>query len=531
VLAKLFARGEKTTDLDALLDESELVILPEIEPVFRATGLYSALCKVYSKRGHDAELLEVWSKLVEGEWVDPGIPDPLSDMFALLTARRNRALIQQWGVWLAGKDAERALKLLTSHSSAKRGQKAEDEAATLQQIRAVNPEAGVRFLEHLVLQKRRTDPALHTSLAITYIEEVLSFLADDETSKLWRAKAASYASSLNPSPFITYFEATTPASPAKHARLRTALFLQTSSAYDASAAGALLGPPAPLLAPELAIIASKLDNALEALSLLVRTVHDHTSAAAFCTSNGAVIPPRAAAQIAERAGLAAWAPPSPTATTADAPTTTDNTETKRLLHLLLTIYTVDTTAPATPSDVSPIPHPSSSVAPSPSPSPAPPKDTEAAAAHLLASHATSFDPQTVLSTLPSRWPLRTLSLYFVRTLRTAAHTSHERALVKALATGQNLAVTDVAHEQLRAAGALMEEALDEDEDNDVDVGVGGEMVLDEKTVLPDAPASIAVDLPLGSKRERLEDASVDAVGAVGSWMSGRSSVTHTDDRD
>jgi len=35
----------------------------------------------------------------------------LSDMFALLTARRNRALIQQWGVWLAGKDAERALKV------------------------------------------------------------------------------------------------------------------------------------------------------------------------------------------------------------------------------------------------------------------------------------------------------------------------------------------------------------------------------------------------------------------------------------
>ena len=120
------------------------------------------------------------------------------------------------------------------------------------------------------------DPALHTSLAVTYIEEVLSFVADDATSKLWRAKgmglltlspcmhrplivlpAASYASSPNPAPFFNYFEATTPASPAKHARLRTALFLQTSSAYDASAAGALLGPHAPLLAPELAIIASK----------------------------------------------------------------------------------------------------------------------------------------------------------------------------------------------------------------------------------------------------------------------------------
>jgi hypothetical protein len=62
VLAKLFARGEKTTDLYALLDMSDIIILPEVEPVFRATGLYSALCKIYSQRGHDAALLEVWSK-------------------------------------------------------------------------------------------------------------------------------------------------------------------------------------------------------------------------------------------------------------------------------------------------------------------------------------------------------------------------------------------------------------------------------------------------------------------------------------
>ncbi len=78
-----------------------------------------------------------------------------------------------------------------------------------------------------------------------------------DTDHYFYSQAASYASSPNPAPFLAYFEATTPASPAKHARLRTALFLQTSSAYDASAAGALLGPHAPLLAPELAIIASK----------------------------------------------------------------------------------------------------------------------------------------------------------------------------------------------------------------------------------------------------------------------------------
>ena len=64
VLAKLFARGEKTTDLYALLEESNMVVFPEVEPVFRATGQYSALCKMYSKRGDDAELLEALSKYV-----------------------------------------------------------------------------------------------------------------------------------------------------------------------------------------------------------------------------------------------------------------------------------------------------------------------------------------------------------------------------------------------------------------------------------------------------------------------------------
>ena len=32
------------------------------------------------------------------------------------------------------------------------------------------------------------DPVLHTELALTYIDEVLAFVADDAISKLWRAK-------------------------------------------------------------------------------------------------------------------------------------------------------------------------------------------------------------------------------------------------------------------------------------------------------------------------------------------------------
>lgn len=47
------------------------------------------------------------------------------------------------------------------------------------------------------------DPALHTSLALTYVEELLSFLADDATSKLWRAKGMGQ-STLFPVHFTPY---------------------------------------------------------------------------------------------------------------------------------------------------------------------------------------------------------------------------------------------------------------------------------------------------------------------------------------
>lgn len=118
----------------------------------------------------------------------------------------------------------------------------------------------------------------------------------------------------------------------------------------------------------------------------------------------------------------------------------------------------------------------------------------------------SFDAPDVLTTLPSHWPLRALSPYLVCSLRSSAHTAHERALVKALAAGQNLAVADVAHTQLRAAGALVEEAASDDDGDDDE-----EVVLDEKEALG---ASV------------IGNATADTDVVVGSWMSGRSSITN-----
>ena len=54
-------------------------------------------------------------RLVTGEIMDEDVPDPLWNMFTYLQERKDRALAQEWGVWLIKWDSERALKV--SHTS------------------------------------------------------------------------------------------------------------------------------------------------------------------------------------------------------------------------------------------------------------------------------------------------------------------------------------------------------------------------------------------------------------------------------
>ena len=92
-------------------------------------------------------------RLATGEWTDPDVEDPLTKMFTFLSEKKDRNLIQQWGVWLTKQDSERAIKLLTSLGG-RRQNRQEDDLALLQQIQESDASAGAQYLEHLVLQKR-----------------------------------------------------------------------------------------------------------------------------------------------------------------------------------------------------------------------------------------------------------------------------------------------------------------------------------------------------------------------------------------
>ena len=135
VLVRLYTTSGETTDLLALIEGPNDIVVEEIEGLLSESHRFDALCKLYRSRGQEAKLLNVWSKyafflrvylarpisrfarLVAGEVIDEDVHDPLESMFTYLTEKKDKDLIQEWGVWLLKWDSERAMKVHKQTSS------------------------------------------------------------------------------------------------------------------------------------------------------------------------------------------------------------------------------------------------------------------------------------------------------------------------------------------------------------------------------------------------------------------------------
>ncbi|EPQ52360.1 hypothetical protein GLOTRDRAFT_140707 [Gloeophyllum trabeum ATCC 11539] len=116
-LLKILAENGDTPELHRMLDGPNDVDLSEVEPILIQSQQFNVLCKLYRQRGEEGKLLDAWAKLAEGEWTDEDLPDPLTTMFNYLSEKRDRALIQRWGVWFTTHDPERGLKASSSYAS------------------------------------------------------------------------------------------------------------------------------------------------------------------------------------------------------------------------------------------------------------------------------------------------------------------------------------------------------------------------------------------------------------------------------
>ena len=77
-----------------------------------------AMKKTFYRHGRSAFNLSLPSthsrhyfRLLDGVWTDVDIKNPLSKMMELLNKTNNRALVQQWGIWIMAKDPGLGLKV------------------------------------------------------------------------------------------------------------------------------------------------------------------------------------------------------------------------------------------------------------------------------------------------------------------------------------------------------------------------------------------------------------------------------------
>jgi hypothetical protein len=61
VLAKLYAKSQKTKELHALLSEPHAVLLADAAPVLLECAQYAALVRLYERAGATDGLLDAWA--------------------------------------------------------------------------------------------------------------------------------------------------------------------------------------------------------------------------------------------------------------------------------------------------------------------------------------------------------------------------------------------------------------------------------------------------------------------------------------
>ncbi|CAE6484734.1 unnamed protein product, partial [Rhizoctonia solani] len=336
VLTRLFAEAGETTELLDLIKDSTLLTIQAIEPALVKHRQFQALIALCTKLGDEPRLVSILAKLHDGEYVDAsgGVKEPFERIIQTLHRTQDAGLVQQYGIWVLKHDPALGLKIFTSRTIPKL-----DDAAVLVDMQSVNTLAASRFLEHVVLNKRSSDPNLHHQLVVRYVDEAIAILEKPGVQSLFSEIAQEYVK-LPPSPFLLHVAKNNTMPEALDARIRLALFLQGSNLYNPRAVREKLQAPSAneIFAYERAIIDGKLGHHRKALTVLVHEVQDSVSAEAYCALGGVVIPPKVANSVGDRRGMQslAWL------VSVGGRRTVPVTEEKRreLLKILMEVYTL-----------------------------------------------------------------------------------------------------------------------------------------------------------------------------------------------
>ncbi|TNY19371.1 hypothetical protein DMC30DRAFT_448017 [Rhodotorula diobovata] len=438
-LVRLLAEQRRPDDIRVLLAGPNDCVLREVEQALHDAGLHALLAGVLRERGETARVLDIWTRIVDGEYDDPSLTDGVHKVFDLVWRSKDKGLVEKYGLWMLRHDVERALRLFTDPKQPVKL----DTRDLFGKMAQVNSDAADRFLEVTVLQERDSDARLHADLVRRYIGRLGELLADPEAKAHLREQESAYASlaaSTSSPPTLLSFLTSRYSAEGPHAlldrvRLKAILFLNTSAKYDVPSAKTDLEEIEVKgmrgLTLERVIVYGKLHLDRQALSLVLHTLHDLSTAETYALQSGDPLLASDVSAASALLGLSFSSSSSSSKRTKRAPTApgggADEQQRREALARLLVDMCV-----ARP-DVA----------------------GEEQVARLLETQAIHLDTLEVLPALADSFPLSLLGEYLSRSLRRSLHAQQGAAVLKALAEGQNLAVQErVLDLQMRAGGTV-----------------------------------------------------------------------------
>ncbi len=280
------------------------------------------LSRLYQHRKMAADVLGTWRRIIEGEEDRGGeLGDGEQRVRSYLSNISNRALVQEYGLWLASRNPKLGVQVFTDEKG--KAPKFEH-TQIVALLREEAPDAVKYYLEHLVFGKGNT---AYVNELITYYLDIV--ITDLQTSPSSRDNiAASYDTyrALEP-PKPTYLRFLADNAPPNdevwQSRLRLLQLLGGGHEYDAAAIrtqidsslstlppsspqqhhhhqpnGTTTTHPPPLpekkqhpLVPESIILASRARQHTSALHLLVHRLADYDTAVSYCIRGAAALTP------------------------------------------------------------------------------------------------------------------------------------------------------------------------------------------------------------------------------------------------
>jgi hypothetical protein len=354
------------------------------------------LSRLYQSRRLASDVLFTWRRIIDGEADDGGeFTDGESEVTKYLTRINNKALVQEYGIWLATRNPKLGVQVFTEDRS--RVKFSPTEVVAL--LRQGAPNAIKDYLEHLVFGKNHTEYV--NELIAYYLDIVIDKLKTSESARSILAETYETYRAMRP-PKPTYRQFITDNSMEEewwHSRLRLLQLLggshQSVAEYDVSAILERIAPYTQELVPEIIILDGRQEHHQQALELLTHGLGDYDTAINYCLLGGSSI----------------YHPISGTMSREKLPTREE--QSKLLGYLLAEFLQIE--------DIS---------------------NRVEQTGSLLERFGGWFDVGFVLSVIPDSWSVELVSGFLVSALRRIVREKSETSVAKALSGVENLKVTE-----------------------------------------------------------------------------------------